>query len=172
MRTKRSGQLDALRFTARKCGGEAIKREVIEADFIEELQAGANLFQNFVGDFCLRRRELQAAKICSGGFNRELAQISDVLSVDTDGAGFGAKPGTTAIGAGGIASIAAEEYSDMQLVLLAFQVVEKPFTPSKSLSGSPSRTSRRCSAVSWRQGTFVGIPRSLAHLRASCERTR
>ena len=60
MRTERGGKLDALRFAAGKCGGEAIERQVIEANFIEELQARANLFQDFVGDFGLGRAELRA----------------------------------------------------------------------------------------------------------------
>src|SRR5260370_2898123 len=49
---------------------------------------------------------------------------------------------------------------------------KNPFTPSKSFSGSPSRISRRCSAVSCRHATFVGTPRPLAHFFASCSNTR
>ena len=55
MRAERRGELDALGFAAGKRGGEAVEREVVEADFVEELQARANFVENFVGDFCLRR---------------------------------------------------------------------------------------------------------------------
>ena len=54
MRAERSGQLDALRFAAGKRGGEAVEREIVEADFVEEAQALANFFEDFVGDFGLR----------------------------------------------------------------------------------------------------------------------
>ena len=43
MRTQRRGQLDALRFPARESGGQAVEGEVVETDFVEKLQAGANL---------------------------------------------------------------------------------------------------------------------------------
>ncbi len=61
MGAERGGQLDALRFAAGERGGEAVESEVIEADFIEELQAGANFFEDFIGDFGLRLRQLQLA---------------------------------------------------------------------------------------------------------------
>src|SRR5208337_5374380 len=48
MRTQRRGQLDALRFSSRESGGQAVEGEVVEADFVEKLQAGANLFQDFI----------------------------------------------------------------------------------------------------------------------------
>ena len=60
MRAERSGQLDALRLAARKRGGEAVEREVVEADFVEKLQAGADFVENFVGDFRLRGSQLAA----------------------------------------------------------------------------------------------------------------
>ena len=55
MRTERRGELDALRFAAGKRGGQTVERQVIEADFVEKLQARADFVQNFVGDFGLRR---------------------------------------------------------------------------------------------------------------------
>ena len=62
MRAERGGELDALRFAAGERGGEAIEREVVEADFIEELQARANFFENFLGDFRLRRESARASR--------------------------------------------------------------------------------------------------------------
>src|SRR3954467_8480457 len=42
VRTERSGQLDALRFAAREGGGQAVEGQVIEADFVQKLQASAD----------------------------------------------------------------------------------------------------------------------------------
>ena len=53
MRAERSGELNALRFAAGECRSKAVEREVIEADFIEKLQAGADFFEDFFCDFCL-----------------------------------------------------------------------------------------------------------------------
>ena len=60
MRAERRGELDALRFAAGERGGEAVEREVVEADFVEELQARANLVENLVGDFRLARASAPA----------------------------------------------------------------------------------------------------------------
>ena len=53
MRAERSGELNALRFAAGESGSKAIEREVIEADFIEKLQTGADFFEDFFSDFGL-----------------------------------------------------------------------------------------------------------------------
>ena len=62
MRAERSGELNALRFAAGKSRGKAIERQVVEADFIEELQAAANFFQDFLGDFRLAVRKAPASR--------------------------------------------------------------------------------------------------------------
>ena len=56
MRAERSGQLDALRFAAGERGGEAVEREIFEADFIEEAQPLLDFFQDFFGDGGFGRR--------------------------------------------------------------------------------------------------------------------
>ena len=56
MRAERRGELDALRFAAGERGGEAVEREVVEADFVEESQARADFFEDFVGDVGLLGR--------------------------------------------------------------------------------------------------------------------
>jgi hypothetical protein len=53
MRAKRGSQLNPLGFAARKRGGEAVERKVVEANFIEKLEAGADFIENLVGDFRL-----------------------------------------------------------------------------------------------------------------------
>src|SRR5271157_1849875 len=101
MRTQRRGQLDALRFTARERGGKAVKGEVVEADFVEELQAGANLFQDFIGDV---------------GFPG-----------DAHGACFGAQARAAAFGAHGIPAETAQKDAHVEFVLFALEPVEETF---------------------------------------------
>ena len=52
-RAERCGELDALRFAAGERGGEAVEGEVVEADLDEEVDALADLFEDFAGDFYL-----------------------------------------------------------------------------------------------------------------------
>ena len=54
-RAERCGELDALRFSAGERGGEAVEGEVFEADFHEEVNALANLFEDFAGDLVFAR---------------------------------------------------------------------------------------------------------------------
>ncbi len=77
VRAERRGELNALRFAARKRRGKALERQVVEADFVEKLQARTDFVQNFVGDFCLRGRELERAEEHARLFHRELANFGD-----------------------------------------------------------------------------------------------
>ena len=61
-RAETGGELDALRFAAGERGGEAIEREVIEADVVEEFEALADLDEDFVGDGGLFGRECERAE--------------------------------------------------------------------------------------------------------------
>ncbi len=55
------------------------------------------------------------------------ADFGDGFSGDADGAGFLAQARAIAIGAGGVAAIAAEENADVQLVFFAFEILEEAF---------------------------------------------
>ena len=57
-RAERGCQLDALRFAAGERRGEAIEREVFEADVVQEAQALLNFGEQNFGDGGLLRREL------------------------------------------------------------------------------------------------------------------
>ncbi len=121
MRPERSGKLDALRFAARKCGGEAIEGQVVKTDFIEELQASADLFQDSFGDFALRFGEDQRGEEFPRFLDGELAEIGDGVAGNAHGAGFGAQARAIAFGAGGVAAVTAKENADVELVFFAFQ---------------------------------------------------
>ncbi len=51
VRAQRGGQLNPLRFSARKCGGQAIQRKVVQPDLIQKLQPRTNFLQNLVRYF-------------------------------------------------------------------------------------------------------------------------
>src|SRR3972149_3996662 len=61
------GELDALGFAAGQRRGQAVERDVVEPDFVEEAQPVAQLFQDFVGDGRLRGRERELVKKAPGG---------------------------------------------------------------------------------------------------------
>ena len=50
---ERGGELDALGFAAGERGAEAVEREVVEADLVEEVDALADFFEDLSGDLCL-----------------------------------------------------------------------------------------------------------------------
>src|SRR5579871_4415228 len=135
MRAERRGQLDALRFAAGERRGEPIEGKVVEADFVEKLQTGADFLQDFVGDLSLRFGELEFREKLTGVFHREFAEIGDGLAGDPHGASFGAQASAATFRASGVAAIAAEEYADVQLVFLAFQPGKETFYSFKFIFG-------------------------------------
>ena len=60
--TNLARQTDTLSFTAGERFSRAGKRQVVQANVHQELQAIANLFQHFFGDFCALAGELQVVK--------------------------------------------------------------------------------------------------------------
>ena len=58
-RAQAGGQLDALRFAAGERGREAVERQVLQPDVVQELQPLADLDQDLVGDGGLFRRQLE-----------------------------------------------------------------------------------------------------------------
>src|SRR5208283_4049175 len=125
MRTQRRGQLDALRFSAGESGGQTVEGEVVEADFVEKLQAGANLFQDSISNFGLRFSKAQLQEEFARFFHGELAQIGDGFSGDAHGAGFGAQARAATFGARGVPAETAQKDAHVEFVLLAFEPGEE-----------------------------------------------
>src|SRR5271170_6919172 len=139
LRSERGGELDALRFSSGERGGEAVEREVVEADGIEEVQALLNLVQDASGDLFLHGRECERAEEAVGFGDGERCGIADVLVAvvpifDADGAGFGPQALAFALGTESVAAILAEHDADVQLVLLAFQVGEEAMDAEESIA--------------------------------------
>src|SRR5208337_3545577 len=122
---QRRGQLDALRFSAGESGGQTVEGEVVEADFVEKLQAGANLFQDSISDFGLRFSKAQLQEEFARFFHGELAQIGDGFSGDAHGAGFGAQARAATFGARGVPAETAQKDAHVEFVLLAFEPGEE-----------------------------------------------
>src|SRR5882724_124333 len=125
MRAERRGELDALRFAAREGGSEAIEGEVVEADFVEELEATANFFQDFVGDGFLHFGQLQRREKDARFLDGEFADFGNRFVCDANGAGFGAKARAAAIGASGVTAITAQENADVEFVFFTFEPGEE-----------------------------------------------
>jgi len=126
------GELDALRFAAGKSRGEAVEGQVAQADLVEEAQAVANLFENFVGDGQLSWRQLEGFEEVarlrdaqSNNFGKRAACLFPCLLRESNGAGFLAQAGAFALGAESVAAVAAEEDAHVQLVFLALQPGEE-----------------------------------------------
>src|SRR5260221_6353929 len=116
MRAERRGELDALRFAAGESGGETVEGEVVKADFVEELEATANFFEDFVGDGFLHFGKLQRREKDARFFYGEFADFGDGFVCDANGTGFGAQARAAAIGTRGVAAIATQENADVEFV--------------------------------------------------------
>ena len=132
MRSERRGELDALRFAARKRGGEPVERQVVEPHFVEESQPLLNFFQHFVGDrgFCRR----SAAALLKNG--RASFTVIWQTSVIDRPAIFTARASARSrvprqSGQSRVAAIAAQKYAHVQLVFLAFEPAEKSLHAGK-----------------------------------------
>ena len=86
--SQRSRKLNALGFAAGKSRREAVQRQVLEADIIQESQTGLNLQQNAFGDLGLCGTQFEIRKEIVAFLDRHAADIGDVLAVDENIAGF------------------------------------------------------------------------------------
>src|SRR5580704_6102233 len=120
-------QLDALGFAAGERGGEAVEREVVEANLVEKLQARADFVEDFVGNFRLRRRKLQRREEDARFLDGEPANFGDRFAGNANGASFRSQTRAAAFGTGRVATVSAQKYADVELVFLALEIVEEAF---------------------------------------------
>ena len=78
-RSQASGQLDALRFAARERGRQAVQRQIVEADVVQEFQALADFDQDLVGDCRFFGRQFERLKELVGLLDVQLHHIGDGL---------------------------------------------------------------------------------------------
>ncbi len=104
---------DALGLAAGERRRAAVERQVVEADLDEEVEAGADLLDDLVGDHLLRARELrvlgrEAGEPLLGVDDAQRSRLGDVLVADLDGARLGLEAGALAGGAGHRGHVALE----------------------------------------------------------------
>ena len=136
-RAEAGGELDALRLAAGERGREAVERQVLQADVVQELQPLADLDQHLAGDGGLlgrqleRRRRTPAPRRCSCAPPR-----ARVLAADADVERLLAQARAVALRALRVAAVAAQEDAHVHLVLLGLQVVEEArgWTSSSTLA--------------------------------------
>ena len=75
------------------------------------------------------------AKNVAGFLYGELADFGDGFAGDADGAGLGTQAGATALRAQCVTPITAQEHADVELVFLAFEIIEEPFDAAEIAGG-------------------------------------
>ncbi len=124
-RSQTSGELDALRLAAGERGREAVEGQVIEADVVQELEPLPDLDQDLLGDGGFFRRKLQRIEEGQRLGDVHAHDIVNVTLAYADRERLFAQARAAALGAQGVAPVAAQEYAHVQLVFLGFEVFEE-----------------------------------------------
>ncbi len=124
-RPQAGGELNALRLAAGKRGRQAVEREVVQPDVVEELQPLADLDENLVGDGGFFRAQLERVEKLLRRADVHAHHLGQVASADAHVEGFLAQPRALAFRTQRVAPVAAQKHAHVQLVLLGFQVVEE-----------------------------------------------
>src|SRR5688572_16361887 len=124
-RAQRRRKLNALGLAARQRRRQAVQREVLKPDVVQETKSGTDLpedsFRNCLLSFCQFDRGEEFAALANG----HAANIGDVLAGNVDIAGLLAQPASAAIRTNRVSTIPAEEDPHVQLVLLGLEVIEE-----------------------------------------------
>ena len=122
---QRSGQVDALRFTAGESSRLPIERQVREADFIEVHEAIHDLAAQMPSDrlFLLRHREVFPEM--PRGFDIHRKEIADCAIAKLDVIGRRFEPRAMTLRARLVAAVLRELHANVNLVLLRFQPFEE-----------------------------------------------
>ncbi len=93
-------ELHALGFAAAERAHRAVEREIAEADFEEEAEAGANVCYQRVGEAAIVVGEFERREETVRVVDREGGELCDVVAADLPGEGFFVQAGAVAGGAG------------------------------------------------------------------------
>ena len=124
-RAERRGELNTLRFAAGERGGEAVEREVLEPDVVEEFEALADLDEDLVGDAELLGCQVERQEEVLRFGDIQPHDLAEVLAADTNVERLRAQARALAFGAERIAAVPGQEDAHVHLVLLAFEVLEE-----------------------------------------------
>src|SRR5207248_10739439 len=88
--------------------------------------------------------------------DRKLADIRDGFPRDPHGSRFGAQTRAAALGTAGVAAVAAQKHTHMQLIFLALQPLEKPLHPLRSEERRVGKECRPRGALSlWQRRLYA-----------------
>ncbi len=124
-RTETCRELDALRFASRKSGGEAVERQILKPDVVQEFQTLPDLDQDLAGDACFLRREIQVREELRRVRDVHACGFGDGLAADAGVERVLVQPGPAAIGAARVAAIAAQKDAHVQLVFFGVEEIEE-----------------------------------------------
>src|SRR5581483_9909627 len=113
------------RFATGEGGGQAVERQVFEADVVEEFEALADLNEDLIGDGGLFGREFQVVEEGVRLLDVQLHQFAEIFAAHTDVERFLAQARAAAFGAQSVSAVSAEENAHVQLVLLGLEKVEE-----------------------------------------------
>src|SRR5439155_8458240 len=102
-----------------------IESEIFQADVVQERQTFVNFLQQLVGDARLLWGEAQLRKEAESLFHRHAANFADVLATDPDLACLRTQPGAATGRTQRISAVAAQKYTNVQLVFLTFEMGEE-----------------------------------------------
>src|SRR5438270_1579459 len=120
-RAQQSRELNALGFAAAQSRGQAVKRQVFQANIVQEFQPLLDLLQDSSRDLRLLARELEVGNELRRGLNGHRRELADVLAFNLYLQRVRPQPPAAALRTLRISSIPAQKHPHMQLVFLALQ---------------------------------------------------
>ena len=114
-----------MRFATGERRGQAVQRQIIETDVIQEFQPLPDLHQDLVGDGGFLRRKIQFSKEFVGLRDVQPHDVRDGPPADSDVQCFRAQPRPFAIRTLRISTIAAQEYADVNFIFLGLNLGEE-----------------------------------------------
>src|SRR5690606_38949183 len=118
-------ELNSLGLAAGERRGQAVEREVIEADIDEELQPAAYFEQELFRDLLTLFAQRELIEKRGGVGDRHLEHFRERASADLYVACLLPQPCAVALRAARITAVFGEEDADVELVFLCFQPLEK-----------------------------------------------
>src|SRR5204862_3779030 len=125
-RAERGRQVDPLCLAARKRRGQAVERQIVEADVAQERQPPPDLLEDLLGNRRLLRRQVERGEELLRLANGERRDLIDRAAGDLDVARLAPQPGAAAVRTGQVSAIPAEKDADVHLVLLPLEPAEEP----------------------------------------------
>src|SRR5690242_13836976 len=125
VRSQSRGKLDSLRLTARERRGQTVEGQVFQPDLVQKIHPRTDFFKHPFRNFALLLAEVQVVKEITRLLDGQSAHLDYVFPLDRNAQGFPPEAAAVALRTFGVATVATEEHSDVEFVLLAFEIFEK-----------------------------------------------